>query len=86
MNGIENQEARRSRLPSILAGIAFALVLLLLGPVGFAIVMMISNPGGSGADPEAKILIAVLVLAAAFVAGWGVRGLTLLVMRLMSKR
>ena len=86
MNSPKREEARRSRLPSILGGLAFALVLLILGPVGFAVVMMSSNPGGSGADPEAKILIAVLVLAAAFVAGWGVRGLTLLVMRLMAQR
>ncbi len=86
MGGTKNEEAGASRLPTILGGIAFALVLLLLGPIGFAVVMLSSNPGGSGADPEAKLLVASLVLAAAALAGWGVRALTRLALRLMRER
>ena len=83
---MKKEERRRSRIPAVLGGIAFALVLLLLGPIGFAVVMLSSNPGGSGADPEAKIFIAFLVLAAAAFAGWAVRELTLIALRLISKR
>ena len=81
-----NDKRRLSRLPTILGVVAAALVLLILGPIGYAVVMMSSNPGGSGADPEAKILIAFLVVAAAAVAGWTVRGLALLALRLLGKR
>ena len=83
---MNRKEARPSPLPTILGATAFALVLLILGPIGFAVVMLSSNPGGSGADPEAKLLVALLVLAAAAFAGWGVRGLTRLAIRLMRER
>ena len=86
MGGTKNEQAGAPRLPTVLGGIAFALVLLLLGPIGFAVVMLSSNPRGSGADPGAKLLIAFLVLAAAALAGWGVRALTRLVLRVMSRR
>jgi hypothetical protein len=83
---MNRKDARASRLPTILGAIAFALVLILLGPIGFAVVMLGSNPGGSGADPEAKLLIAFVVLAAAVLAGWSVRALTRLALRLINRR
>lgn len=83
---MNNKDGRASRLPTILGAVSFALVLLLLGPIGFAVVMLSSNPGGSGADPEAKLLVAFLVLAAAAFAGWAVRGLARLLLRLMKQR
>ena len=60
------------RLPAILFWIAFLLVMLLLGPVGYALVSLDSRPGGSGADWPAKLLVALLVLGAALLAGFAV--------------
>lgn len=76
---------RRPRLPNVLGGLAGALVALLLGPIGFAVVMLDSRPGGSGADPAAKVFVAFLVIGLAAAAFLLVRGLTRLVLRLLGK-
>jgi hypothetical protein len=74
-----------TRLPSILFWIAFAAVLILLGPIGLAVAMLDSRPGGGGADWEAKLLIALLVLGAAFLTAFLVRALARLVLRLAGR-
>ena len=76
----------QSPLPSILSWIAFLLVLLLLGPIGYAIVSLDSRPGGSGADWPAKLLIALLVVGAALLAGLAVRAIAALLVRLRDRR
>ena len=77
---------RRSRLPTVLAWVAFALVLLVLGPIGFAVAMLDSRPGGSGADLGGKAVIALLVLGLAAGAGLAVRSVALLIAKLASGR
>lgn len=74
-----------TRLPYILFWVAFAAVLLLLGPIGLAVAMLDSRPGGGGADWEAKLIIALLVVGAAFLAGFLVRALARLVIRLSGR-
>ena len=74
-----------ARLPIILFWIAFLAVLVLLGAVGFAVVSLDSRPGGNGADWEAKLLIAVLVLGAALLTGFLAKGLGLLIVRLVGR-
>lgn len=70
------------RLPLIL-GIAAALsVLLLLGPVAIAVALMRSSPEAQAPDLAARLVIGVLVLAAAALAGVAIGGLARLVMRL----
>jgi hypothetical protein len=64
---------------------AFGLVLLVLNPIGFAVVMLDSRPGGTGADPAAKILVAALVLGCAAVIGWSVKAFAALLLRLARK-
>lgn len=78
--------ARPSRLPSTLFWIVFALVLILLGPIGYAIVSLDSRPGGSGADWPAKAVVALLVLGTAAFAALLVRFLAALALRLAGKR
>lgn len=81
------KDSARSRLASILFWVTFLLVLLLLGPIGYAVVSLDSRPGGSGADWPAKLLIALVVLAAASIAGFAVRAIaTLLIGVLRRKR
>ena len=75
----------RSRLPSILFWITFLLVLLVLGPIGYAVVSIDSRPGGSGADWPAKLLIALLVLAVASVAAYAVRAVAALLIRVLRR-
>ncbi len=65
---------------------ASALTLLVLGPIAFAVVMLDSRPGGTGADPAAKLFVAALVLGIAALAGLAVRGLVLLAAYLLGKR
>ena len=74
------------RLPSILFWTAFSAVLIVLGAIGYAVVSLGSRPGGNGAEWEAKLLVGLLVLAAAFVAGLLARGLGHLVGRLLRAR
>jgi hypothetical protein len=59
---------------------------LVLGPIGLAVVMLDSRPGGTGADPAAKIFVALLVLAISALAGFAVRGLVLLAAHLLAGR
>jgi hypothetical protein len=75
-----------SRLPNILFWIAFALVLILLGPIGYAIVSLDSRPGGSGADWPAKLLVALLVLGAAVLVGLLVKLVASLALHLLRRR
>ena len=75
----------RSRLPSILWWITFLLVLMVLGPIGYAVVSLDSRPGGSGADWPAKLLIALLVLAAASAAALAVRAVAALLIRALRR-
>ena len=75
-----------SRLPDILFWIAFLVVLLLLGPIGYAIVSLDSRPGGGGADWPAKLLVALLVLAAAALSGLLAMVLARLALRLLRGR
>ena len=70
------------RLPLILGLAAALAVLLLAGPVGVAVALMRSSPGGRGPDLAAQLFIAFLVLAAAALAGFAVWGLAHLVRRL----
>ncbi|HEY5724307.1 MAG TPA: hypothetical protein VIT45_18500 [Allosphingosinicella sp.] len=74
-----------ARLPVILFWIAFLGVLVFLGAVGFAVVSLDSRPGGNGADWEAKLLIAVLVLGGALLTGFLAKGLGLLIVRLLGR-
>lgn len=68
-------------MPRILGWTAFAAVLLLAGPIAFAVVMMKSWPEAEGADPAAKLFVALIVLAAAALAGWLARALASAVVR-----
>ena len=74
-------DPRPSRIPAILFWIAFLLVLLLLGPIGYAVVSLDSRPGGSGAEWPAKLLVALLILVAGALAGLAVRAAAALVLR-----
>ena len=74
-----------ARLPTILFWIAFLAVLVLLGAVGFAVVSLDSRPGGNGADWEAKLLIAALVLGGALLSGFLAKGLGLLIVRVVRR-
>jgi hypothetical protein len=65
--------------------IAFLAVIVLLGSVGFAVVSLDSRPGGNGADWEAKLLIAALVLGGALLTGFLAKGLGLLIVRLLGR-
>lgn len=76
----------RPRLPTILGWVAFALVLIVLGPIGFAVTMLDSRPGGSGADPAGKAVVALLVLGLAAGAGLAVRSVALLIAKLVRGR
>ena len=76
---------RPSRVPAILFRIGFVLVLLVLGPIGYAIVSLDSRPGGSGADWPAKLLIALLVVALAALAGLASRAIAALIIRLVRR-
>ena len=71
-----------ARLPKILGRTVAAAVLLILAPIAFAVVMLESRPGGTGADPVAKIFVALLVLALAGAAGWAVKALAASLLRL----
>lgn len=72
-------------MPRIIGWTAFAAVLLLIGPIAFAVVMLKSSPEAEGSDPAAKLLVALIVLAAAGLAGWLAKRLTLLVLRLAGR-
>lgn len=71
-------------MPRIIGWTAFAAVLVLIGPIAFAVVMLKSSPEAEGSDP-AKLLVALIVLAAAGLAGWLAKRLTLLVLRLAGR-
>lgn len=73
------------RLPSILFWVFFLAVLLLIGPIAYAVVSLDSRPGGGGADWEAKLLVALLVLLLAGVAGLIARALARLALRLRGR-
>ncbi len=77
---------RGPRLPTILGWVAFALVLIVLGPIGFAVTMLDSRPGGSGADAGGKAVVAFLVLGLAAGAGLAVRSVALLIAKLARGR
>ena len=78
--------SRPSRLPRIFGWIAFAAVILLLGPIAFAVVMLKSGPDVEGTDPIAKLFVAALVLAVAAAAGWLARTLAALILKLLRRR
>ena len=70
------------RLPLVLGIVAALATLMVVGPVGVAVALMRSSPDSSGPDLAAQVFIALLVLAAAAVAGLGVWGLARLLLRL----
>ena len=79
------RQDRISRVPKIAGWGAFSLVLLILGPIGLAVVMLDSRPGGSGAEPAAKILVGAMVLGCAALLGWTVKASAALLLRLAQK-
>jgi small neutral amino acid transporter SnatA (MarC family) len=71
------------RLP-LVVGLAAALATLMLaGPVAVAVALMRSSPHSKGPDLAAQIFVALLVLAAAALAGFVAWGLARLVTRLV---
>jgi hypothetical protein len=76
---------RPSRLPAILGWIAGLAMLLFLGPIGLAVALLRSGPEAAGADPAAKIFIALLVLVASALTGLAAYVLARLASRLFRR-
>lgn len=76
---------RTPLLPSILGGLAAFAVLIVLGPFAAAVVMLRSGPEVAGSDPAAKIIVGLLVVALAGLAGLIVYGAARLLHRLFRR-
>jgi hypothetical protein len=73
------------RLPLVLGAVAGLAALLLVAPVGVAVALLRSSADSQAPDLAAQILIGLLVLAVAALAGAAVWGLTHLVLRLLRR-
>lgn len=73
------------RLPLLLGLAAALIVLLLAGPVAVAVALIRSSPEPRGPDLPAHQIVAILVLAAAALAGIAAWGLARLVARLVRR-
>jgi hypothetical protein len=73
------------RLPLILGAVAALAVLLSVGPVAVAVALLRSSPEAEGPSLAAQILVAILVLAVAALAGAMAWGLAHLVLRLLRR-
>jgi hypothetical protein len=73
------------RLPLVMAALAALAALLTLGPVAVAVVLLRSSSDAQGPSLAAQILIALLVLGLALIAGAAAWGLTRLVLRLFRR-
>lgn len=73
------------RLPLIFGALAALAALLVVGPVAIAVALLRSSPEARGPDLAAQLLIGVLVLAVAALAGAAAWGLTHLLLRLLRR-
>ena len=76
---------RRPLLPLILGGLAALAVLLVIGPFAAAVALLRSGPEMAGSDPAAKIVVGLVVIALAGLAGLIVYGAARLVQRLFRR-
>ncbi len=73
-------------LPRLLAGVAAAATLLIVGPIAVAVALLRSSSDAQGPSLAAQLLIAALVLALALMAAAIVGGATRLALRLLLRR
>ncbi|HEX8261860.1 MAG TPA: hypothetical protein VF547_03190 [Allosphingosinicella sp.] len=73
------------RLPLVAGLVAALAALVLVGPVAVAVALLRSSSDAQGPSLAAQLLIAVLVLAVAALAGFAAWGLARLVLRLVGR-